>query len=199
MGANLEGGGSQEGGVEALCGERLSGSGPYGWQCGYRWMRERQVATSASDLPGCLGRWRIWGLDIKNTSLQADGLGRKVFVCATCESDSNDACRIRKGRGPSYRLKDAPAAARRPLRKSVVNIAESPSSAGLKFDASSFDPFLCCLFRGSGGAIGAIASRYDDISGCEEPDLSLTVRRILENRFWRIPPRRRPGRTFRGT
>ena len=39
------------------------------------------------------------------------------------------------------------------------------------------------VFRKSGGAVGAIATRIDDISGCGEPDLLLKVQRFLEKRF----------------
>ena len=95
--------------------------------------------------------------------------------------NSSDTRRVWKLRAPAYGLNDAPVAVHRPLRKYSVNSAESLPSAGLRFEASSFDPRLFYVFRKSGEAIGAIATRIDGILGRGVPDLFLKARRLPEN------------------
>ena len=72
-----------------------------------------------------------------------------------------------------------------PLRKYLVNFAESLSEAGLRFDVSSFDSCLYYIFPKSDGAAGAIARHFNDKSGWGEPDLPLETRSFLERRFGR--------------
>ena len=81
-----------------------------------------------------------------------------------------------KLRAPAYGLNDAPAAAHGPLRKYLVNSAELLPSVGLRFEVSSFDPFMYFVYRKSGPAVGVIATHIGDFSGCGEPDSLLKVR-----------------------
>ena len=66
----------------------------------------------------------------------------------------------------------------------LVDSAESLSSAGLRFEVSSFDPPPYYIFRESGSAVEAIATRKDDISCCGEPDFLLKPRRFFGETIW---------------
>ena len=57
----------------------------------------------------------------------------------------------------------SPAARRRPLTRYLLNSADSPARAGLKFQVSFFDPRPYFIFRKSGGAAGAAAAQIDAI------------------------------------
>ena len=103
---------------------------------------------------------------------EADGIDREVYLRAPREWIPKDTSRVGRLRAPASGLHGAPVAFRRPLRKDLVNSAESLFGAGLRFEVSSFGPRLYCIFQESGGAVGAIATHVDDISGRGEPDLS---------------------------
>ena len=53
----------------------------------------------------------------------------------------------------------------------------------LKFQASPFDPSLYFIFRGRCDAVRALATRIDDVPGCEEPDVLLKAPKHLGRRF----------------
>ena len=77
-------------------------------------------------------------------------------------------------------------APQRPLRKYVVDSAESLSIVGLCFDVSSFDPCLYVVYRGSGSAVGVFATHFDDILGCGEPEISPKARNFLGKGFGKL-------------
>ena len=54
---------------------------------------------------------------------------------------------------------------------------------GLRSEVSLFGPRDYLVSQKLGGAVGAVTTHIDDISGCGEPDLLLKVRCILEKRF----------------
>ena len=54
---------------------------------------------------------------------------------------------------------------------------------GLRFQASTFDPYLFFVFRATGSAAGAFATHIDDIPGCGEPDVLAKMRICPEQRF----------------
>ena len=135
---------------------------------------------------GALKEWAIWSLDMENAVFRADGLDREVCVRAPCEWTSNVDRRVRRLRAPAYGFNDAPATFYRPLHTYVVNPVESSSRVGLRFAASSSDPRLFSVFRRSGGVVGAITTHIDDNLGGGEPDLLLSVRCFLGNRFSKL-------------
>ena len=64
-----------------------------------------------------LRRWKLWSIDIKNAFLQADGIGRDVFMQSPPEWCPGDIRRIWKLNAPAYGLIDAPAASHRSLKR----------------------------------------------------------------------------------
>ena len=61
---------------------------------------------------------------------------------------------------------DKPLARRRSVQKYVANAEESLASVNIWFEVSAFGPRLSFVSRKAGGAVGAIATHTDDISGC---------------------------------
>ena len=119
---------------------------------------------------GASERWALWGLDIKNALVQAGGFDPEIHLRAPRQWNSKDTRRVWKLRAPARGLEDAPVASRRSLREYLVNFAESLCSVGLRFEVSSFGPCVYFIFRKSVGAVGVIATNFDDIPGCGEPD-----------------------------
>ena len=95
-------------------------------------------------------------MDIKDASLQEDGLPREVFLRNPEEWDPKNTYRIWIFHVPPYGLNDAPGALRQTLRRYLF------ARDGLKFKVSFFHACLHFVFRGSGAAVGAI----DNILGC---------------------------------
>ena len=120
---------------------------------------------------GALKKWPLCSLDIKNAFLRAAGFDREVYLRAPCEWDSKDDRQVWKLRAPAYARKDAPVAVHRSLRKYLVASAGSLCSAGPRFELSSFGRRLYYFFRKSWGAVGAITTHIDNISGCGATDL----------------------------
>ena len=79
-----------------------------------------------------------------------------------------------------------PVAFHRSLRKFLVNSVESLSAGALRYEASPFRSASLCVFRKSRGAVCAIATHIDHISGRGEPDLLFEARRFLEKRFGKL-------------
>ena len=102
---------------------------------------------------------------------------------------SEDTRRVRKLRAPGYGAYDVLAAFHMSLRKYLVNAAESPPSARLRLDVSSFDPCMYFIYRKSRKAAGVISTHTEDILWRDEPDLSLEERGFLEKRFGELRPR----------
>ena len=135
---------------------------------------------------GAPAKWPLWGLDIKCARLQADVFGCEVFLRAAREWNSEDSRRVWKLRLLAYGSNDAPAALQRPLRKYLVNSAESPSSVGFRFDVSSFAPRMYFVYRRSGSAVGVSTTHTGDISGCGEPDILSRARNFSQERFRKL-------------
>ena len=68
------------------------------------------------------------------------------------------------------------------LQKYLVNSAESPPSAGLRSEVSSFGPRMYCSYRKSGEAVGVITTHIDEILGCGGPHLLPKAGFISEKR-----------------
>ena len=107
---------------------------------------------------GALKTWKIWGVGVRSTLLQADGPGRDGYLRAPLRWNPWTPRRIWKLREPEYGLNDVTVAFRLPLRKYLVNSAESPNTVGLKCRVSSFDPRGYFVSRIDGGAVGAITT-----------------------------------------
>ena len=103
------------------------------------------VSRSSSHLQSislaALKKWLIWSLGIKNTFLEADGFDCELYLRAPCEWKSKDDRRAWRLRAPALGFDDAPVAFHRPLLRHIVTSAESLSSVGPLFEASSLD--LC--------------------------------------------------------
>ena len=99
------------------------------------------------------------------------GSSRVVFLRAPIEWNAKGARRIWKLRAPGNGINDAPAAPNGSLRKFLVTSEVSPAKVGLKFVASTCDPCLYFPFRASGCAVGAFATRIDDVPGSGEPGI----------------------------
>ena len=132
---------------------------------------------------GALKGCEIWSLDIENAFLQADGLGRDVFLRVTLNWGPRDARRIWKLPAPAYGPDDAPMAHNTSPRKYLLNSGGSPARVGLKFRAPTFGPRLYSVLRKEGGANRDIAILTDDILGRGEPDASPKKRAFPEYRF----------------
>ena len=68
-----------------------------------------------------------------------------------------------------YGPNDAPAAFRETLRRFLFRPNNSLARAGSKFLASSFGPCRHFIFRGGGGAVGAITTHIDSFSVAANP------------------------------
>ena len=62
-----------------------------------------------------------------------------------------------------------------------IDVRSGPRIRGTPGSSASF-----FVFRKSGGAVGAITTHMDDISGCSGPDLSLEARRFLDKRLSKL-------------
>ena len=100
---------------------------------------------------GALRNWPLSTLDIKNACQHADGLDREVCLRAPCDWYSKDDRRVLGLRASTHGLNDTPVAFRRPTHKYLMNSAESPFSASICFEVSSFGSRLCCIFVSRGG------------------------------------------------
>ena len=104
------------------------------------------VSASASRVqlisPEGLKQWAMWSLGIKNAFLQADGIGREVYVRAPCEWTSKDGRRNWGLRAPANGDNGAPVAFHRPLKKNLVNSEGSFRRVGPRFEAAPSDPGL---------------------------------------------------------
>ena len=76
----------------------------------------------------------------------------------------------------AYGRNDALAAFRNSLRRYLLGPDCSSARVGLKFQVSSFDPYLYFALRRSAGAVGALTTHLHDILGCGGPGISLRVR-----------------------
>ena len=103
---------------------------------------------------GAWRKWPLWDLGITNAFLQPDGFDRVVYLRALCVWNSKDTRRVSDLRAPAYGLSDAPAAFRRPLRKYLVNSADSLPSVGIRFKVSSFDPRMYFIFGNRRSQVG---------------------------------------------
>ena len=122
----------------------------------------------------------------------SEGFDREVYLRAPCEWNSKDTRGVGILRAPAHGLSDAPVAFRRPLRKYLVNSAESLSSVRIRSEVSPFNPRPCYMFRKSGGDAGAIATRAGDILGFGEPDSLLKARRFSAERFGKLEAQGEP-------
>ena len=123
-------------------------------------MRESQIIPFAAAIPG--GPKEVADLELGYQKRHSPGGRLRATVRSSFVHHASGTRRM-----------IAPAAFRRPLRKYLVNSAESLSRVVLRFEVSSFDPRLNYIFRKPGGAVGATATQIDDILGCGEPDLLL--------------------------
>ena len=85
-------------------------------------------------------------------------------------------------RFPVFGLRDAPAAFRETLRRYLLRARESSAPVGPNFQVSTFQPCLSFVFRGSGGAVGALTSHPHDVLGCVEADILLRARKYFGSR-----------------
>ena len=108
------------------------------------------------------------------------GFDREVNLRAACEWNSKNPRRVCKLRKAAYGLDDDPVAVHQPLRKYPVGAVDLPSSVGLRFEVSSFDPRMYLIFGKSGKAFGVITTHIDDILGRGEPDLLRRARGFPE-------------------
>ena len=91
--------------------------------------------------------------------------------------------RVWELRAPACCVNDAPVASHQSSRRFLMNSVESSPSASLRFETSSFDSRPCCIFRKSGGGVGAFTTHVDGILGCGETDLFLKARSLVEKGF----------------
>ena len=89
----------------------------------------------------------------------------------------------RRLRAPVFGLHDAPAAFRETANGFLLQGQESLALAGLKFRVPTFDPTLFFVFRGEGGALGALTTHSDVARGCEERDAFRLSRKFPGRRF----------------
>ena len=80
-------------------------------------------------------------------------------------------------RSPASVSNDAPVAFHMTLRKYLAISVDLTPTVGLRFEASSFGPCLYSVYRKTGSAAGASATRIGDILGFGERDLPAKVRK----------------------
>ena len=122
-----------------------SKAGPVGTSggAGLRSSHVRAVSLSAP------GKWKLWGLDIKNMRLQQD-----VVLRAPREWGSHGANRVCLSSGHAYGLDDVPSAFYQTLHGYLLRARESLAIAGLKFRASAVGSCLYFVYGAHEGAIG---------------------------------------------
>ena len=108
----------------------------------------------------------MWSLDVKNTFAQAARFKRDVFLRAPAKWHPRGAQRIREFRGPAHGLHDAPDGLRETPQGYLLRTAEPLAKVSRKYQVSPCAPRLYFIFRGSGGAVGALATHIDDVLGC---------------------------------
>ena len=74
---------------------------------------------------------------------------------------------------PDYELNDAPVAFHLTSHSNSLRTEESSAKVGQKIQVSSFDQRLSFIFRGSGGATGALTAHSNDGLGCGETGILL--------------------------
>ena len=127
--------------------------------------------------------WRLWSVDVKNACHQSDGFGRGVFIQSPPEWLPGDSRRAWKLNAPAYGLNDAPVAFHRSLKRYLVNDADPLQAADFRLEASKFDPCPFFVYRGSGPAVGVIATHIDVLFGCGERDILQRLEKFLAARF----------------
>ena len=95
-------------------------------------------------------KWDLWSSGIENAFLQAGGFARNVFLQGPVEWGPLRSDRIWKLQAPGRGLNDAPAAFRRSPKRHILDPDNSMRGAGLRCQASLFDPCPLFVFRGKG-------------------------------------------------
>ena len=132
---------------------------------------------------GALKKWELWSLDIKNAFLQADPSPREVYLHAPLEWRPENPNIVWKLNAPGNGLNEAPVEFRRTLKRYLLQSANSPKLAGLRFEVSTLDPCLYVVYNTVKEAAGVFSSHIDDILGCGAPGVLDRTRYYLEQRF----------------
>ena len=109
---------------------------------------------------------------------------RKLLFRAPVGWDSSSMNRIWELPAPAYGLSDAPAGFLRDLERSLPRAEDPLAPADVKLQISTFWP-LYFVFRGSGGAVGALATENGAVRSCAEPGIFLKVRKYSGRRLGR--------------
>ena len=128
-------------------------------------------------------KWKSWSLDIENACLRADGFTRDAFLQAPVAWELSRSERAWRLKAPAYGLNDVPVAFHRSLRGHLLDLEASAKRAGLRRQASRFDPSLFSISREDGSAADVCTIHIDDILGYGEPDVLPRIRDFSEQRF----------------
>ena len=134
--------------------------------------------------------WRLWSLDIKNESSQADGFEGHVSFQSPPERVTGDSRRVWKLNAPANGFNGATVAFRRILKRFLVASKGSPKFVDLQLGASKFDPCLSFVYRRSGPSGGVITTHIDDLLGCGWKDLLEKMERVSASRFGSVKVQR---------